>query len=41
VSCGGTNGYVPTARFAYILTTNTWDKIEFIKPKNFRDRLNN
>jgi hypothetical protein len=41
VSCGGTNGYVPTARFAYNLTTNTWDKIEFIKPKNFRDRANN
>lgn len=41
VSCGGTNGYVPTARFAYNMVTKTWDKIEFIKRKNFRDRLSN
>jgi hypothetical protein len=32
VSCGGTNGYVPTARFAYNRSTMTWDKIEFVNP---------
>ncbi len=41
VSCGGTNGYVPTARFAYNRSTMTWDKIEFIKPKSFSDRVKN
>jgi hypothetical protein len=38
VSCGGTNGYVPTARFAYNSLTMTWDRIDFIKPRTFRDR---
>ncbi len=36
VSCGGTNGYVPTARFAYNRSTMTWDKIEFVKPPDFQ-----
>jgi hypothetical protein len=41
VSCGGTNGYVPTARFAYNRSTMTWNKIEFVKPETFRDRAKN
>lgn len=41
VSCGGTNGYVPTARFAYNRSTMTWDKIDFVKPKTFRERTKN
>jgi hypothetical protein len=41
VSCGGTNGYVPTARFAYNSLTKAWDKIEFVKPKTLRDRTKN
>lgn len=41
ISSGGTNGYIPTERFAYNKTTKTWDRIEFEKPKNFRDNLNN
>ena len=35
--CGGTDGYVPTARFAYNFATKTWDKFEFTKSWNFRD----
>jgi hypothetical protein len=41
ISCGGTNGYIPTERFAFNRETRTWDQIEFVKPKNYRDRLNN
>ncbi len=39
VSCGGTDGYVPTERYAFNHTTMTWDKIEFVKPKRYRDTL--
>ena len=38
VSCGGANGYVPTARFAFNSLTGIWEKIEFVKPKTFRER---
>ena len=41
ISCGGTNGYEPTERFVHNNKTNEWDKVEFIKPKNFRDIMNN
>jgi hypothetical protein len=39
ISCGGTNGYVPTDRYAFNTSTNTWNRIEFVKPKNYRERL--
>jgi hypothetical protein len=41
ISCGGTSGYIPTERFALNRETRTRDQIEFVKPKNYRDRLNN
>jgi hypothetical protein len=41
ISCGGTNGYVPSDRYAFNKTTKTWDKIEFVKPKSLRDRTKN
>lgn len=32
LSCGGTNGYIPTARYVYNRNEKIWERIEFIKP---------
>ena len=39
LSCGGTNGYQPTARYAYDSDLKAWIEIEYIIPKTFRDTL--
>ena len=40
ISCSGTDGYVPTSRYAFNKKLNAWDKVEFVKPKHFPLRLN-
>lgn len=39
LACGGTEGYIPTARFVRNVASNEWSKIKFIKPKTYREKL--
>ena len=39
IPCGGTNGYVPTARYAFDPNTKAWTETEYIRPRDYRDIL--
>ncbi|TXK47685.1 hypothetical protein FVR03_09070 [Pontibacter qinzhouensis] len=39
ISCGGTERYQPTQRFAFDHVKQEWNAIAYVKPKTFRERL--